>query len=201
MKVYNYNQTTKEFTNITEASENPLETGKYIIPANATIIEVQAVKDGFARVFDEVNQKWDYVEDNRGTTVYDINTKQEYKVDYLGAVKEGFTELVPGEFDKWNGSSWEIDLVAQATAQAESINNAIQNHLDTKAKEFRYYNIISARSYAGYDNPFQAEAQTLAVWAADCWVKAGEIEADVEAGNREMPTAEEVLAELPVYGE
>jgi len=79
------------------------------------------------------------------------------------------------------------------------INKAIQTHLDNKAKEFRYDNMMSARSYAGYINPFQDEAQKLAIWASNCWVKAGEIEADVKAGNRAMPTIDEVLAELPAY--
>jgi hypothetical protein len=81
----------------------------------------------------------------------------------------------------------------------KAFNQAIQTHLDGKAKEYRYDNIMSARSYAGYDNPFQTEAQKLAVWASNCWVKAGEIEADVQSGNRDMPTIDEVLAELPVY--
>ena len=81
----------------------------------------------------------------------------------------------------------------------KAFNNAIQTHLDKKAQEFRYDNIMSARSYAGYENPFQAEAQKLAVWASNCWVKAGEIEADVESGKRDMPTIDEVLSELPVY--
>ena len=84
--------------------------------------------------------------------------------------------------------------------QVQVINNAIQNHLDTKAQEFRYDNMMSARSYAGYANPFQTEAQALATWCADCWAKAGQIENDVEAGNRPMPTVDEVLSELPVYG-
>jgi len=81
------------------------------------------------------------------------------------------------------------------------MNKAIQNHLDTKAQELRYDNMMSARSYAGYENPYQAEAQKLALWCSDCWTKAGEIEADVLDGNREMPTSDELLAELPAYGE
>lgn len=83
--------------------------------------------------------------------------------------------------------------------QSIDINNTIQAYLDTKAKEFRYDNMMSARSYAGYTNPFQAEAQNLAVWASNCWVKAGEIEVAVKAGDRDMPTIDEVLAELPVF--
>ena len=88
-------------------------------------------------------------------------------------------------------------LLQQASLE---INNAIQNHLDSKAQEFRYDNMMSARSYTGYTNPFQAEAQELAVWASECWVTAGQIEADVLSGTRPMPTADEVLAELPIYG-
>jgi len=200
MKIYNYDKSTKEYISTTQASENPLEKGKYLIPANATTITIGTGKDGFVQVFDDINKKWDYMEDNRGKTVYDITTKQESKIDYLGSIKSGFTELVPNEFDVWNGTAWEVDTVAQITAQTREINNAIQNHLDTKAQEFRYDNMMSARSYTGYTNPFQAEAQALATWCADCWTTAGAIQADVEAGNRAMPTVEEVLAELPVYG-
>lgn len=90
------------------------------------------------------------------------------------------------------------ELYKKATQDA--ISKAIQQHLDAKAQELRYDNMMSARSYAGYTNPFQTEAQALATWCADCWAKAGQIEADVEAGNRPMPTAEEVISELPTYG-
>ncbi len=85
-----------------------------------------------------------------------------------------------------------------AFIRSVEINNAIQNMLDDKAKEYRYDNIMSVRSYAGYANSFQAEAQVLAIWAADCWVKAGEIEQEVIAGIRELPTIEEILAEMPI---
>lgn len=85
-----------------------------------------------------------------------------------------------------------------AFIRSVEINNAIQNMLDDKAKEYRYDNIMSVRSYAGYANSFQAEAQVLAIWAADCWVKAGEIEQEVIAGVRELPTIEEILAEMPI---
>ena len=100
-------------------------------------------------------------------------------------------------------SQEEIDnkiLELEQIEQANIINVAIQNHLDTKAQEFRYDNMMSARSYAGYTNQFQTEATALAQWASECWVVAGQIEADVQAGVRTMPTVDEVLAELPVYG-
>lgn len=95
-----------------------------------------------------------------------------------------------------------VDAAIRKTEIAKKqkvFNSAIQTHLDNKAKEFRYDNMMSARSYAGYENPFQIEAKKLALWASNCWVKAGEIEVDVQAGNREMPTIDEVVNELPLF--
>ena len=92
-----------------------------------------------------------------------------------------------------------IDKVKAVETARANMNNAIQNLLDTKAQEYRYDNMMSVRSYAGFENPFQVEAQGMAIWASSCWVKAGEIEADVLAGNRAMPTVEEVLLEMPEY--
>ena len=83
--------------------------------------------------------------------------------------------------------------------QVKALSSAIQTELDNKANESHYDSMMSARSYAGYENPFQAEAQKLAVWASSCWVVAGQIEADVQSGNRDMPTIDEVLSELPIY--
>jgi hypothetical protein len=90
----------------------------------------------------------------------------------------------------------EAELNTKALAD---ITMSIHGLLDATAKTYRYDNIMSARSYTGYVNPFQIEAQSLAVWASNCWVKAGEIEADVLAGIRPMPTVGEVLAEMPIY--
>lgn len=114
---------------------------------------------------------------------------------------EVYDEDLVNQFIKDAGGSKnvKIETVPLIQSKQKAFNRAIEKHLDNKAKEFRYDNIMSARSYAGYDNPFQAEAQKLAVWASNCWVKAGEIEADVKAGKRDMPTIDEVLSELPVY--
>ncbi len=131
--------------------------------------------------------------------------KNFYKLnqDKTAAIGSG-TDIPDGFVEYTRGSEPQELLDALANEELanrpQEINNAIQNHLDTKAKEFRYDNMMSARSYAGYTNPFQAEAQALATWCADCWTAAATIQADAEAGNRIMPTSDEVLAELPVYG-
>lgn len=92
-----------------------------------------------------------------------------------------------------------IPVDAEITIVRDDFNNAIQNHLDSKAQEMRYDNIMSARSWAGYENPYQAEALKLAKWASECWTVAGQIETDVSSGARDMPTIDEVLSELPKY--
>lgn len=74
-----------------------------------------------------------------------------------------------------------------------------QEYLNTKAKELRYNDIVSARSYAGYDNAFQAEALKLSQWSSKCWEVAGQIEQDVLTGKRNMPTVEELISELPTF--
>lgn len=45
----------------------------------------------------------------------------------------------------------------------------IQLMLDNKAKEYGYDSIMSACSYAGYDNPFRTEAEAFGIWRASCW--------------------------------
>ena len=93
----------------------------------------------------------------------------------------------------------ELTIQKKISSQKEAFNNAIQNYLDDKAKEYRYDSIMSARSYTGYTNPFQEEAIKLAVWASECWVYAGTVENDIKLGKREMPTIQELLVELPTY--
>ena len=75
--------------------------------------------------------------------------------------------------------------------------SSIQNLFDSKAKEKDYDSILSACSYAGYDNPFRAEGEAYGVWRADCWQVGYQILAEVEAGTKPMLTIEEVLAEMP----
>ena len=72
---------------------------------------------------------------------------------------------------------------------------AIQDMLDRQAQEYRYDNIHTA---CGWADKF-ADALALREWGAACWQIAGQIEQDVIAGNRPLPTPEEVLAEMPEF--
>jgi hypothetical protein len=115
------------------------------------------------------------------------------------SVTEAPPTLEPGAW-RWNGTAWaEVTPEEIATALLAAITSAIQTRLDDFAQTRNYDGILSAASYATSTNPkFAAEGQ-YAVEARDAtWAKAYEILAEVEVGERPMPTLEEVLAELPV---
>lgn len=80
-----------------------------------------------------------------------------------------------------------------------SLTNAVQSLLETTAQTKGYDSIISACSYSGAPNPFQAESQAFTAWRGNVWATCYAIMADVQAGNRAVPTKDELLAELPAW--
>ena len=85
------------------------------------------------------------------------------------------------------------------------LENALQNSLDSKAKELgfvgddttRPYRAIS--NYLGYENDYRADAEKLGAWFAQCFKTAETLKTEVLAGARALPTVEELLAEMPVW--
>lgn len=235
MNIYNYNKETKEFISQTIANPNPLEKGKYLIPANATTIEVLPhkdsfkiyfneelkeweyleiptiyvfekqtnefisshkdtflidykkfnlseqetlikpldVKEGFVVCFNETKQEWEYQEDNRNKTVYSTTTKEALIVDYLGTIKDGFTLLVPSEFDKWENNSWTKDIEAIRASKLLTINTecnkAIVSGFKSSAlgEEYFYYSTLEEQTTLnslinlGFDSNFKAQKISL----------------------------------------
>lgn len=82
----------------------------------------------------------------------------------------------------------------QKIAAAE---HAVQAMLDAAAKAKRYDDIRSAALRAGYPGPFQAEGIAFAQWMDACWSKCYEVLAAVNAGERDEPTVDELLDEMP----
>lgn len=78
------------------------------------------------------------------------------------------------------------------------LEQAITKHMDEVAQAKRYDNRDSCRLYAGYVNPFQAEAIAYGQWVAACWVASNLAQAQIIAGTRTIPTPAEAVAELPL---
>ena len=91
----------------------------------------------------------------------------------------------------------------------KAIDNAIQETLDKKAQEFRWDDMKSARAGAmsikdtdsDIVRNMKENAQKLTDWYYEVWAYASQLEADVKSGNREIPTVNEVLEEMPKYEE
>jgi hypothetical protein len=75
---------------------------------------------------------------------------------------------------------------------------AMEAHFDSKAQEKKYDNRLTCALRAGYAGPFQAEGQAFAVWMDTCNAYGYSEMEKVLAGQRPMPTPDELIAEFPV---
>lgn len=76
----------------------------------------------------------------------------------------------------------------------------VQAHMDAKARERNYDNILSLCTYAtSPSTKFAAEGQAGVEWRDTVWATCYAILADVQDGKRPAPTAEQLIAELPVF--
>jgi len=81
---------------------------------------------------------------------------------------------------------------------SRAYQDRVQGMLDAAAQTSGYDNITTACSYAGAPNPFQEEGQSFLAWRGAVWQHCYTALAAVQAGQRELMTIEELLAELPV---
>lgn len=93
MQIYNYDENTNEFLYTSEARPNPLEKGKFLIPANATEIQPIEVLSDEVAIFDGKN--WNKKIDLRGSKIYNKDTGQEFTLNSLGEIPTQFTTIKP----------------------------------------------------------------------------------------------------------
>ncbi len=86
------------------------------------------------------------------------------------------------------------------TGLKQRLTSAVQSHLDQRAQERGYDNIMSLATYATSSNAkFAVEGQAGVEWRDQVWAQSYAILTDVEAGNRTIPTEVELIAELPGF--
>jgi hypothetical protein len=66
MKEYNYHPQYKYYSSRSDAFESPIEPGKYLVSAYASLVEPPIVNDGQIQIYDEKTSTWTIIEDHRG---------------------------------------------------------------------------------------------------------------------------------------
>ena len=107
----------------------------------------------------ENNGEWDFVEDHRDKTVYNIETQESFKVDYLGPINDGFTVMEPFQFSKWNGKKWVLDEGEQTTFKIKQ-NKSLKNSLLNEANE----NISILQDAIDLDMAEDGDEEKLKAW-------------------------------------
>ena len=100
---------------------------------------------------------------------------------------------------RWDGAQWVVEAIPIEQMQAQ-VGAAVQSMIDAVCTSGVPYfrDIFSARGYVNDPNPaYHARAVALRDWSSSVWTALDEIQADVMAGNRQLPTLTELLAELP----
>ena len=76
---------------------------------------------------------------------------------------------------------------------------AVDDYMDKTVRERGYDNIAKCVTYEGDIDPiFNREGTAAKQWRSKVYRKCYDVLVDVEAGLRDVPTVEELIAELPV---
>lgn len=132
----------------------------------------------------EHEQKFEFwtKEENEVITINTLECSEEVFNSYVKPFITQFETYVPSESEI-----------------RKQLTNIVQLYLDDTVSKRGYYNILTACSYSNSTDPiFAAEGQACVKWRDNVWTKCYDILAEVKAGTREIPTEEELLAELPV---
>lgn len=120
----------------------------------------------------------------------DVNYPRGWFQDASNRAAMGITD----EADPVPPAPTQEEILAQAKV---NFINIVQTHLDSAAQARGYDSVISACSYAGASNPFQAEGAAFVAWRGNVWATCYTIMGEVVAGTRAIPTETELLALLP----
>lgn len=102
------------------------------------------------------------------------------------------------------GDYYEVVAIPEPTVEEiqaqiqKQLTDAVQRVLDAKAQELNYDSCLSVCSYIDTGvQKFDDEGKAFRAWRSAVWAKGYEILAEVQEGKREIPSEEELIAELP----
>lgn len=123
MKIYHYSAGTREYLGDSMARPDPMDVGSFLVPANATSITPPVERAGKARRFNVTSNNWEYVDDNRGSIIWDtVNLGISDVLNVLGGPPTGWTLKTYIPLYKWDGSNWVPDADKIRNSKNEEVN-------------------------------------------------------------------------------
>lgn len=124
-RVFYYDPITREYAGW---SDEYIHVG-VSMPGNSTDIDPGEDIAGKVAVF--TDGVWKLEEDHRGQTVWSTADGSTAAVDYIGVIRDGFTEIEPTTpYDKWDGEKWVTDTEAQHSAAVDAAEAQRQSLID-----------------------------------------------------------------------
>lgn len=152
-----------------------------------------------------------YIVTDKGTFYTEFLTEEELKeLGYLKAIYEEyptntdeFKKVVQISEVKDDTYAISYEIVSKNLEELTALfKEKTQELLDAKARERGYDDILSACSYAGYDNDFRAEGEAFGIWRAKVWKYGYGLLNAIAEGKHKMPKSfDEILAEMPTLEE
>lgn len=160
---------------------------------------------------DELVEDVPYIVSDKGTFYTKFLTEEELKeLGYLKVIYEDYPTNTD-EFKKVvqisevKGDTYVVsyEIVSKNLEELTALfKEKTQELLDAKARERGYDDILSACSYAGYDNDFRAEGESFGIWRAKVWKYGYALLNGVAEGTHKLPASfDEILAEMPTFEE
>ena len=151
------------FTHESVARPDPMEPGKFLIPAKATDIKIPKCKKEETCVFDEEKKKWEIVKDYRNKTIYHKETGDPILFYTVGDLPDGFTpKSRPSNLYTWNEEKdkWELDQ--------EKVHKDIQDNFVEEYYEKKYSPIdFHQNTFPTYIKFIQDLTSLLVVYPTD----------------------------------
>ena len=167
--IYHFDAATGLYVGSGAARPSPNEPGEFLLPAFSTFKQPIGAPAGKLDRFDLAADAW---------TLIDVPADPEPVVE------------APS-----------VPVPPTAEERLKLFQTAVQQSLDDRAKLAGYDGILSAITYA--DEPsvpkFQAEGLAFRAWRSVVWAACYDILASVQAGEREEPTLDALLVELPAF--